>query len=254
MKKLIMLLACLFAFTAATTLQAQDKKKEKKEKERKEYVWEMPKLTGNADFDKYLLKCDTVYNRIKTYSDSIDAYHVVLDYDIDAQGDTIFIPKVVDDQGRARGTSLAAMQYFQYFTTGTSLLADIVSITALTATATTALPSLGVMKAVSYGKYVKAGPKIVQMGTREINDILSDVKKQRKMIRNIRNYYKTLEDKENPNAQIDANKIIAENFKDVLREMRTPEQREADKAQEAQDNALAQQAGYDPDSEAELDV
>lgn len=252
MKKIVLLLACLFAFTASTTIQAAKEKKAKKEK--KEYVWEMPKLTGNADFDKYLRVCDTIYNRIKSYSDSIDSYHVVLDYDIDAQGDTVFIPKVIDNEGRSRGTSLAAMQYFQWFTSGTSLLTDMLQITAETAGATAALPSLSGMMPVTYAKYLKAGPKIVSMGTSEVKEMLADATKQRKLIRQIRKYYKTLDDKENPNAQADANKIIAENFKDVLREMRNDEQRKADKEQEAKDNATAQAAGYDPDAEAGLEA
>lgn len=249
MKKILFLLICLFTFTAATTVQAKDNK-EKKPK--KEFKWELPELTGNTNFDQYLLKCDTIYNRIRCYSDSIDSYHVVLDYNIDAQGDTIFIPKVIDNEGRARGTVLAGMQYLQWTTNGASLLLDIAGISVYTASATTALPSLGAMKALSYGKYLKAGPKIAQMGTKEFKEILDNAKEQRRLIKKIREYYKTLDDKENPNAQADANKIIAENFQNVLREMRTDEQRAADKEQEAKDNALAQQAGYNPDDEPDV--
>ena len=138
MKKLIFLMACLFAMTSVMPVQA---KKEKKEK--KAFEWKMPELSGNADFDKYLKTCDTLYNRINTYRDSVTFYHVVKYPEIDALGDTIYQLKVQDQYGNYRGTGLAAMQYANLILQGTSLLADLVGITAETATATATLPSLG---------------------------------------------------------------------------------------------------------------
>ncbi len=251
MKKVVLILSCLFAFACINDALAQDKKKkEKVKKEKKEYVWEMPALTGNEGFDKYLLTCDTLYNRISTYRDSVTFYHIVLDCDIDAQGDTIFNPRMIDDEGNARGTALAAMQYSDMFKTGTSLLADLVIITAETASATASLPSLGT-KALSYAKYVKAGPKILSMGTSEVKDIMGKISVQRKQIRSIRKYYKTLQDKENPNAVADANKIITVELTDIPRVVWTTEQRVAADVQEKKDNEEAVDKGFDPDSDDE---
>lgn len=247
MKKLIFLMACLFAMTSVMPVQA---KKEKKEK--KEFEWKMPELSGNADFDKYLLTCDTLYNRINTYRDSVVFYHVVKYPEVDALGDTIYQLKVQDQYGNYRGTGLAAMQYANLALQGTSLLADLVSITAETASATATLPSLG-LKALSYGKYVKAGPKIVSMGTKEIKAIMDSVKIQRKQIRAVRQYYKLIEDKENPNAKADAKKILEVQLENVPEVALTEDEKKKAAEQEAADNALAKNSGYNPDDEVDLD-
>ena len=60
------------AFVFPNSLSAQ--KKEKKKKEKKEFVWELPDPSGDENIDNYLLSCDTLYNKITTYKDSLSHY------------------------------------------------------------------------------------------------------------------------------------------------------------------------------------
>jgi hypothetical protein len=251
MKKIILLMACLFAFTASMEVMAA-KKKEKKEK--KTYEWVMPELTEVKEIDDYLLKCDTLYNRIRSYSDSVTFYHVVKVATIDALGDTIYDLKIQDQEGNFRGTALAAMQYTDLIKSGTQLVGDLAIISLMTASATASLPQLGALKAISYGKYIKAGPKLVSMGTSEMKEIMDSINTQRKQIRAVRKYYKTIGDKENPNAKADASKILTVEFETAPVVVLTTEQKKAADEQEAKDNAIAQAAGFDPDKEEDLNV
>jgi hypothetical protein len=54
-----------------------------------------------------------------------------------------------------------------------------------TASATSALPSLG-MKALSYGKYLKAGPKMIDYGMKEIKEITTKARSQAKDIKKLK--------------------------------------------------------------------
>lgn len=62
------LLAIVAVFCLGTVAQAKDKKKKKKKRICMENAG---KMTGIKDFDTYLLTCDTLWNRITTYRDSI---------------------------------------------------------------------------------------------------------------------------------------------------------------------------------------
>ena len=194
MKKLFTIILCAIALGVVIPQQAfgQDDKKEKKEKQKKEkkpFVWEMPKLTGDKTFDDYLKTCDTLYNRIRNYSDGIVFYKVKKGIVTDKKtGEKKEVMGVFDEQGNYRSSGKALTQYAQLALQGTNILADLALITTSTAAATTALPGLG-MKAFSYGKYVKAGPKIVQMGTNEIGEIVKMTRTQAKEIRALRKGY-----------------------------------------------------------------
>ncbi|MBQ2674320.1 MAG: hypothetical protein IJG07_06540 [Prevotella sp.] len=194
MKKLFTILFCAIALGVVMPQQAfgQDEKKEKKEKKKKEkkpFVWEMPKLTGDKTFDDYLKTCDTLYNRIRNYSDGIVFYQVKKGLVTDKKtGEQKEVMGVFDEQGNYRSSGKALAQYAQLALQGTGIIADLALITTSTAAATTALPGLG-MKAFSYGKYLKAGPKIVQMGTDEIGEIVKMTKTQAKEIRALRKGY-----------------------------------------------------------------
>ena len=135
MKRLInlMLLALAIAVVAPTSMQAQ-KKKEKKEK--KEFVWELPELTKNEDFDKYLLTCDTLNSRIRAYCDSIVFYEVKKIQETDANGNVIMdengkpkeIYAVVDNENHIRGSKEAIFQYADMILSGTSIILDMANI------------------------------------------------------------------------------------------------------------------------------
>lgn len=67
-KLVLMALVAMMCFVPV--IEAKNAPKKKKEK--KKFEWVMPeKMTGIEDFDKYLLTCDTLWNRITTYRDSI---------------------------------------------------------------------------------------------------------------------------------------------------------------------------------------
>lgn len=159
-------------------------KKEKKKKEKKKYEWKMPeKLTKNADFDTFLLTCDTLYTRIQAYNESIVYYKVIQAEtgETDETGQPMYQYAIVDDNGKVRNTLGAVSQYADFALSGTSITLNCANLTLLTISASTALLSLG-LDALIYAKYLKAGPKIIEMGVAEIKEIVSSSKKQGKAI------------------------------------------------------------------------
>mgnify|MGYP003538097426 FL=1 len=69
MKKLFSVFALLMCMgmvmpVSANVSNDKKEKKEKKTKKTKPYVWTMPALTGNKDFDDYLKLCDDLNNKI----------------------------------------------------------------------------------------------------------------------------------------------------------------------------------------------
>jgi len=172
-----------------TAFCKNDKKEKKEKKEKKPYVWKMPELTGDETFDDYLKTCDTLYNRVRTYSDGIVFYQVKKGIVTDKNtGEKKEVMGVFDEEGNYRSSGKALQQYAELTLQGTSLIADLALITTSTAAATASLPGLG-LKALSYGKYIKAGPKIVKMGTDEIGEIIKMTRTQAKAIRALRKGY-----------------------------------------------------------------
>lgn len=74
------LLVLVAVFCVGSVVQAKDKKKKRRKRVRVENAG---KMTGIKDFDEYLLTCDTLWNRIATYRDSIHFFKIdtVLVYD-----------------------------------------------------------------------------------------------------------------------------------------------------------------------------
>lgn len=181
MKKLFTLIACAIAMGMMMPSTAfAGKKKEKKEK--KPYEWVMPELTGNESFDEYLLKCDTMYNQIRSYCDSIVFYEIAEITVIDENGEKDIKYQVVDEAGNLRSSNLAFKQNLDLVMAYPEIALDMTSMAAYTASATAALPSLG-LNALSYGKYVKAGPKIIGMGGSEMKKIYKKARAQAKQIK-----------------------------------------------------------------------
>lgn len=249
MKRLInlMLLVLAIAVVAPASVQAQ-KKKEKKAK--KEFVWEMPELTKNEDFDKYLLTCDTLNARIRTYCDSIVFYEVKKIQEVDTNGNVIMdengkpkeIYAVVDHENHIRGSKEAIFQYADMILSGTSIILDMANIAVLTATATTALPSLG-LKAFSYGKYLKAGPIMVKDGTIEIKEIVSKCRTQAKAIRAYKNSFTETGELIDP--QADVSNLEGVNLNDVPTITKPSEELAQELEKAKQENASAQEADED---------
>ncbi len=178
--KLVSLLVIALIFGSFEAYAQKEKNKEKKTKP----IYVCPKLTSSEDFNRYLLTCDTLYTRIQSYNDSI-TYYKVAQADTGLKDDTglpLYKYAIVDNQGNVRNPGRALKQYADFILTGTDIVLDCTTLTLLTVTATASLPSLG-FDALSYAKYLKAGPKIVAMGGDEIKEIITSCKTQAKAIR-----------------------------------------------------------------------
>lgn len=155
-----------FAFMYPTSLTAQ--KKEKKKKEKKEFVWELPEPSGDPTIDEYLLSCDTLYNKIKTYKDSLAHYQ----YKEAAftVGDKNYLFKCMIDSVNNNFLSkgMGRWQVAQGILTGAEIILDATTLSLNTASAILSLPNLN-LKAIKYFKPVKdLGPRVIGMGLKEI--------------------------------------------------------------------------------------
>lgn len=156
----------------------------KKKKEKKKFEWVMPeKMTGIEDFDKYLLTCDTLWNRITTYRDSIHFFRIdtVLVQD---QGMAYYDVQIRDEEGNKRSWAQSIQQGLDMIFTGTDIVLDAANITLMTATATLSLTENPLL-AFSYGKYLKAGPKIVGLAYNEVKEIVNRTKEQMRTMKEI---------------------------------------------------------------------
>ena len=179
MKKVFNLFLCVLALGLAVPQGAWAQKKAKREKA--PYEWKLPELTGNKDFDEYLLKCDTMNTTIRQYCDNITFYEVAEIVVVDESGEKDIRYHVVDAEGNLRSANKAFQQNLDLVLSGTSIITDMALMATFTASASLALPSLG-MKALSYGKYVKAGPKIIEQGGKEIKKIVKRARAQARQI------------------------------------------------------------------------
>lgn len=191
------LMALLLSLIIPVSAMAQDDKKAKKEKKpKKEFVWEMPEeMSGNDVVDKYLLTCDSVNAQVHHFTENITyykpAYIQATDKDgkpmVDEKGLPLMTVAVVSetDPSVKRTSREAFSQYLEIGKSASQLLLTITKLGTRTANATAALPSLG-LKALSYGKYVKAGPKLISSASSELNGIIKRCTEQRKQIREMK--------------------------------------------------------------------
>lgn len=176
MKKLSLILICLIAAGIMMPTEANAQKK------KKEFKWALPELTGDASFDEYLLKCDTLYNNIKSYCNNIEFYEVAEITVIDENGEKDTQYQVVDKDGNLRSSNKAFQQNMDLIMAYPQIALDMTGMAVYTTSATAALPGLG-MKALSYGKYLKAGPNIIKMGGSEMKKIYKKARAQAKQIK-----------------------------------------------------------------------
>jgi hypothetical protein len=226
MKKILSFLAVamLLAVIAPQTAYA-----EKKEKEKKEWKWEMPKkMTGIEKFDHYLRVCDTLNTRITTYMDSV-TFYTVRPIDVQQADGTIIKRRcVVDDKDNIRGSNEALAQYFDMTNTGLAILGDLMKITGETTAATASLAS-DPLKALSYGKYLKAGPKIAIEGGKMMKELLKKMNQQKKEIRQYKKDYSEAGELKDPTIsaeEIDAHysnnepiKMLSEEYNNAIAEI-----------------------------------
>ncbi len=185
---------------------ADKEKKEKKQK--KAWKWEMPsELTGDADFDNYLKTCDELNTKIVSYMDSVTFYTVKKINITQEDGTVVERRCVVDENGNIRGSSEALAQYIQMTNSGMGILNDMLNITNQT-TAASAYITKNPLKVIKYGKYLKAGPKIVAEGGKTMKALLKRMTEQKKEIRQYKKDYSESGELKNPTtdaATIDAN-------------------------------------------------
>jgi hypothetical protein len=165
--------------------KAESNQKAKEKKPKKEFSWpdiRPKKLSGTVDLDNYILSCDTLWERIQTYSDSITFYKL----------DTVWSPtqnckvvKIVDEEGNPKNFSATLKQDFDLALTGTNILLDATNMTLQTATATSTLIGNPLL-ALSYTKCLTGGPNIVKLAFNEVKEIVEETKAQTKQINSMK--------------------------------------------------------------------
>ena len=211
MKKLFSVFALLMCMglvmpVSANVSNDKKEKKEKKTKNTKPYVWTMPALTGNKDFDDYLKLCDDLNNKITQYAENIVFYEVAEVHVIDENGEKDIQYHVVDSSGNLRSANKAFIQNFELIMSYPLIALDMTNLGLATTTATASLPDLG-FNAISYGKYLKAGPILVGRGGKEMKEIYVRARAQAKQIKALK--AGKIDDVKALNAEVNAGNVDA---------------------------------------------
>lgn len=173
MKTLSKVMIALMAMLMMVPMGVTAQKKEKKKKEKKAYEWKMPEqLSGDATIDEYLLSCDTLWNKVQSYTENMTTYIYKVDTLWNVNGAHYIMAHMETTGGQYLTRSAANWQLVEAITTGAEIVLDATNIGLQTASATMSLPNLG-LKALSYAKYVKAGPNIIAKAGKEIKELAS---------------------------------------------------------------------------------
>ena len=163
----------MIAIMAMLVLNPMGVTAQKKKKEKKAYQWEMPaELSGDQTVDTYLLSCDTLWNKVQLYTENMTTYIYKVDTLWNVNGAHYIMAHMETADGQYLTRSAANWQLVEAITTGADIVLDATNIGLQTANATMALPNLG-LKAISYAKYVKAGPNIIAKAGKEIKELAS---------------------------------------------------------------------------------
>ena len=162
MKKVLLIALALLAMSSQMEVSA------KKEKKGLKWEWDGTK-SGNATIDQYLLQIDTLYNKVKDYQNSIDAY-VLNDTILLLNNKYYQIAWMEDSQGRILTRGTVNWQCVEAYTVGANIILDMANAGLGSATAALELPNLG-LKAFKFGKYVKGGPAVISEGTKAIKAV-----------------------------------------------------------------------------------
>lgn len=155
-----------------------EKEKQKKEKEPFDWNKIRPALSGMENMDTYILSCDTIWNRIQEYKESITFFKLdtVYRYDKDS-GETIMLVKILDEEKKPKNFGRTLLQGLEMTLSGTGIILDVASITLLTASAGTDLVANPLL-AFTHTKCLKGGPQIVALAYSEVKDIVNATKAQ----------------------------------------------------------------------------
>lgn len=176
MRKFVIL--ALAMCTLSITVNAQKKeKKEKKPKTEKTYEWNWDGTkSGNQQVDDYLVTIDTLWNQIQSYHEDMEAYQLKKDT-LTINDKYYIVVKMVTSDGSLVTRATCNWQLVNSIAKGVSIGSEAAKAAMMGASATTALPSLGLMKAATYAKYLKGAPNIISMATKEIKTVVGIQKK-----------------------------------------------------------------------------
>ena len=132
------------------------------------WEWDGTK-SGNTTIDDYLVNIDTLYTKVQAYKDEMSSFEFKFD--------TLYINEkvyvmthMVDAEGKLVSRSRVNWQCAQAYAEGTQIILDMTNAGLSSASAALALPQLG-LKALSFGKYVKGGPVIIEQGVKAIKEV-----------------------------------------------------------------------------------
>lgn len=191
MKRFFYFIVCCLCMAIVTPVTAEvpAEKKEKKEKKGKKkkdaYVWKMPALTGDKDFDDYLNLCDSLNSKIENYKEDIVFYEVAEIHIVDENGEKDIRYHVVDSMGNLRSANKAFIQNFDLIMAYPFITLDMTNLGLATTLATTSLANLG-LNSLTYAKYLKAGPILIGRGGKEMKEIYKSARHQAKMIKTLK--------------------------------------------------------------------
>lgn len=166
-KKVLHFAMLLLAMLIAMPTTA-DAAKEKKEKKPYEWNWDK-QLSGNEIVDDYLMSVDSIWYQMKELNTVMEAYTYKEDT-IVVNGKTYIAAHMEDSEGNYVTRGTVNWQFAQTTMLSGEIVLKAATVGLQTASATMSLPNLG-LKALSYGKYVKAGPKVIGMAATGVKNI-----------------------------------------------------------------------------------
>lgn len=149
--------------------------KDNKEKKPFQWTWDK-KLSGEKNVDEYLLSVDSIWDKMQNLAGMLETYTYKEDT-ISINGKYYLAAHMEDSKGNYVTRATVNWQFVESITLSFDIVTRATIVGLQTATATMSLPSLG-MKALSYAKYVKAGPKILGLAGTGIKDIWTKRKQQ----------------------------------------------------------------------------
>lgn len=165
MKRLTKALIALLAILIAAPMAVEAKN------EKKKFEWQLPaELSGNETFDSYLRSCDTLWNDIQKYNESMTTYIFKTDT-FSVNGQVYVMSHMENASGEYLTKAAANWQLVQAVTLGLSIVADGVSIGEKTVDAAKSMKKMGFLDALAWASYMKAGPTIIAMAGNEIKEL-----------------------------------------------------------------------------------
>lgn len=148
-----------------------------------EWKWDGTK-SGNETVDAYLMSVDSIWNNMSEFHKMVDTYQYKEDT-LYVNGKYYVQAYMKDDQGNLLTRGAVNWQFVNCGMLSANIISQAALAAMQSANATLALPNLG-LKALSFGKYVKAGPVICTKAPKEIGLIWNIRKQQMKSWRGLK--------------------------------------------------------------------